>query len=278
MGYWDNFIKQALEEDIRGGDYTTLATISPSSTSKAKLLVKQQGILAGVELAEQIVAYYDKALQISIHIKDGSAIKEGDIAFVIEGPTRSILTTERLILNYLQRMSGIATLTHQFVKAVEGTGIKILDTRKTTPLFREAEKWAVRIGGGHNHRFGLYDMILIKDNHIDASGSIEKAITSVHTFIKEKNFDLPIEIECRSMDELQQILAVGGINRILLDNFSADNVKEAVALIDNKFETELSGHITLQSIKQYAQARPTYISVGALTHSYTSLDLSLKIF
>ena len=278
MGYWDNFIKQALEEDIRGGDYTTLATISPSSTSKAKLLVKQQGILAGVEMAEQIVAYYDKALQISIHIKDGSAIKEGDIAFVIEGPTRSILTTERLILNYLQRMSGIATLTHQFVKAVEGTGIKILDTRKTTPLFREAEKWAVRIGGGHNHRFGLYDMILIKDNHIDASGSIEKAITSVHTFIKEKNFDLPIEIECRSMDELQQILAVGGINRILLDNFSADNVKEAVALVDNKFETELSGHITLQSIKQYAQARPTYISVGALTHSYTSLDLSLKIF
>ena len=278
MGYWDNFIKQALEEDIRGGDYTTLATISPSSTSKAKLLVKQQGILAGVELAEQIVAYYDKALQISIHIKDGSAIKEGDIAFVIEGPTRSILTTERLILNYLQRMSGIATLTHQFVKAVEGTGVKILDTRKTTPLFREAEKWAVRIGGGHNHRFGLYDMILIKDNHIDASGSIEKAITSVHTFIKEKNFDLPIEIECRSMDELQQILAVGGINRILLDNFSADNVKEAVALVDNKFETELSGHITLQSIKQYAQARPTYISVGALTHSYTSLDLSLKIY
>jgi len=278
LGYWDNFIKQALEEDIRGGDYTTLATISPSSTSKAKLLVKQQGILAGVEMAEQIVAYYDKALQISIHIKDGSAIKEGDIAFVIEGPTRSILTTERLILNYLQRMSGIATLTHQFVKAVEGTGIKILDTRKTTPLFREAEKWAVRIGGGHNHRFGLYDMILIKDNHIDASGSIEKAITSVHTFIKEKNFDLPIEIECRSMDELQQILAVGGINRILLDNFSADNVKEAVALVDNKFETELSGHITLQSIKQYAQARPTYISVGALTHSYTSLDLSLKIF
>ena len=278
MGYWDNFIKQALEEDIRGGDYTTLANISPSSTSKAKLLVKQQGILAGVEMAEQIVAYYDKALQISIHIKDGSAIKEGDIAFVIEGPTRSILTTERLILNYLQRMSGIATLTHQFVKAVEGTGIKILDTRKTTPLFREAEKWAVRIGGGHNHRFGLYDMILIKDNHIDASGSIEKAITSVHTFIKEKNFDLPIEIECRSMDELQQILAVGGINRILLDNFSADNVKEAVALVDNKFETELSGHITLQSIKQYAQARPTYISVGALTHSYTSLDLSLKIF
>ena len=278
MGYWDNFIKQALEEDIRGGDYTTLATISPSSTSKAKLLVKQQGILAGVEMAEQIVAYYDKALQISIHIKDGSAIKEGDIAFVIEGPTRSILTTERLILNYLQRMSGIATLTHQFVKAVEGTGVKILDTRKTTPLFREAEKWAVRIGGGHNHRFGLYDMILIKDNHIDASGSIEKAITSVHTFIKEKNFDLPIEIECRSMDELQQILAVGGINRILLDNFSADNVKEAVALVDNKFETELSGHITLQNVRSYAEAKSTYISVGALTHSYTSLDLSLKIF
>ena len=278
MGYWDNFIKQALEEDIRGGDYTTLATISPSSTSKAKLLVKQQGILAGVELAEQIVAYYDKALQISIHIKDGSAIKEGDIAFVIEGPTRSILTTERLILNYLQRMSGIATLTHQFVKAVEGTGVKILDTRKTTPLFREAEKWAVRIGGGHNHRFGLYDMILIKDNHIDASGSIEKAITSVHTFIKEKNFDLPIEIECRSMDELQQILAVGGINRILLDNFSADNVKEAVALVDNKFETELSGHITLQNVRSYAEAKSTYISVGALTHSYTSLDLSLKIY
>ena len=278
MGYWDNFIKQALEEDIRGGDYTTLATISPSSTSKAKLLVKQQGILAGVELAEQIVAYYDKSLQISIHIKDGSAIKEGDIAFVIEGPTRSILTTERLILNYLQRMSGIATLTHQFVKAVEGTGVKILDTRKTTPLFREAEKWAVRIGGGHNHRFGLYDMILIKDNHIDASGSIEKAITSVHTFIKEKNFDLPIEIECRSMDELQQILAVGGINRILLDNFSADNVKEAVALVDNKFETELSGHITLQNVRSYAEAKSTYISVGALTHSYTSLDLSLKIY
>jgi len=278
LGYWDNFIKQALEEDIRGGDYTTLATISPSSTSKAKLLVKQQGILAGVEMAEQIVAYYDKALQISIHIKDGSAIKEGDIAFVIEGPTRSILTTERLILNYLQRMSGIATLTHQFVKAVEGTGVKILDTRKTTPLFREAEKWAVRIGGGHNHRFGLYDMILIKDNHIDASGSIEKAITSVHTFIKEKNFDLPIEIECRSMDELQQILAVGGINRILLDNFSADNVKEAVALVDNKFETELSGHITLQNVRSYAEAKSTYISVGALTHSYTSLDLSLKIY
>ncbi len=277
MSYWDKFIRRSLDEDVGSGDHTTLATIPLSATAKAKLLVKQNGIIAGVELAEKIFAHVDKNLRVSVMLNDGSLIKHGDIAFTVEGPTRAILTPERLVLNCLQRMSGIATLTNQFVKVVEGTGVKILDTRKTTPLFREAEKWAVRIGGGYNHRFGLYDMILIKDNHIDACGGIEKAIKSVHTYLKENKLELKIELECRSLEELQQILSVGGVHRILLDNFSSDNAKEAVALVNNKFETELSGHITLQNVRSYAEAKPTYISVGALTHSYTSLDLSLKI-
>jgi nicotinate-nucleotide pyrophosphorylase (carboxylating) len=267
-----------LDEDVGSGDHTTLATISPSATAKARLLVKQNGIIAGVELAEKIFAHIDNSLHVSVNLNDGGPIKHGDIAFIVEGPTRSILTAERLVLNCLQQMSGIATLTNQFVKEVEGTAVKILDTRKTTPLFREAEKWAVRIGGGYNHRFGLYDMILIKDNHIDACGGIESAIQSVHTYLKEKKKELKIEIECRSMEELQQILSAGGVHRILLDNFSSADAKKAVALIDNKFETELSGHITLQNVRSYAEAKPTYISVGALTHSYTSLDLSLKIY
>jgi nicotinate-nucleotide pyrophosphorylase (carboxylating) len=277
LSYWDKFIRRSLDEDVGSGDHTTLATIPQSATAKAKLLVKQNGIIAGVGLAQKIYAYIDKNLLISVTLNDGSPIKHGDIAFTVEGSTRAILTAERLVLNCLQRMSGIATLTNQFIKAVEGTGVKILDTRKTTPLFREAEKWAVRIGGGYNHRFGLYDMILIKDNHIDACGGIEKAIKSAHNYLKEKNLDLKIEIECRSIDEQQQILSVGKVHRILLDNFTFDNAKQALALVNNKFETELSGHITLQNVRSYAEAKPTYISVGALTHSYSSLDLSLKI-
>jgi len=270
------FIEQALNEDIQSGDHTSLSTIPADKTGRAHLLIKDNGILAGVELAEEIFHHYDKDIQLNVLLKDGSVVSPGQIAFEVRGKERSILTCERLVLNCMQRMSGIATLTNRFVKAIEGTNAKILDTRKTTPLFRAAEKWAVRIGGGHNHRFGLYDMILIKDNHIDFAGGIPQAIESVKKYLKEKNLTLPIEIESRNIEEVKEILRAGGVNRIMLDNFPVEKNREAVQLINGEFETEISGGITLETIRPYAETGVDYISTGAITHSYKSMDMSLK--
>lgn len=273
---WKKFIQQALDEDIQSGDHTSLSCVPEHQKGKAHLLIKGEGILAGIELAEKIFHHYDKNLHVEVFINDGSKVAPGQIAFKISGSERSILTTERLVLNCMQRMSGIATLTHKFVKAVEGTKAKILDTRKTTPLFRTAEKWAVRIGGGHNHRSGLYDMILIKDNHIDFCGSVMGAIHSVKKYLAEKKLSLPVEIESRNMEELQEILETGGVNRIMLDNYPIEKINEAVKLINGKYEIEISGGITLETIRPYAETGVDFISVGALTHSYRSLDMSLK--
>jgi nicotinate-nucleotide pyrophosphorylase (carboxylating) len=273
---WTPFIEQALSEDIGEGDHTALSCIPPDKKGKAQLIIKDNGILAGVELATKIFKHYDPQLQVNIFIHDGKEVKPGDLAFEVTGSDRGILTTERLVLNCMQRMSGIATLTNRFVKAVEGTKAQILDTRKTTPLFRAAEKWAVRIGGGHNHRMGLYDMILIKDNHIDFAGGVKPAIESVKNYLEKKNLSLPIEIESRNLEELSEILKVGGVNRIMLDNYPIDKIKEAVKLIDGKYQTEISGGVTLDSIRMYAETGVDFISVGALTHSYKSLDMSLK--
>ena len=272
----DPFITSALKEDIGDGDHTSLATINADAKGKAKLLVKDTGILAGVELTDEIFHIVDANLKLSVRLKDGAVIRPGDIVFEVEGEARSILTAERLVLNCMQRMSGIATKTHQIVELLKGTGTKVLDTRKTTPGMRYLEKWAVRIGGGVNHRFGLSDMILIKDNHVDYSGGIKQAIQNTHQYLKEQNKDLEIEIEVRNLDELEQVLQTGGINRILLDNFNFDDLKNAVETIGGRYTTEASGGITIDNIRQYAACGVDYISVGALTHSVKSLDLSLK--
>ncbi|WP_259070719.1 carboxylating nicotinate-nucleotide diphosphorylase [Mucilaginibacter sp. X4EP1] len=272
----DQFIINSLSEDVGDGDHTSLATIPAGTKGKAKLLVKDTGILAGVELALEIFRVVDKTLKVTVLLNDGAAIKPGDIVLEAEGDAKSILKAERLVLNCMQRMSGIATTTHRIVDLLKGTKTKVLDTRKTTPGLRYLEKWAVRIGGGVNHRFGLYDMILIKDNHVDYSGGIRQAIENTHQYLAAKNKNLQIEIEVRNLDELQQVLQTGGINRILLDNFEFDELRKAVKIIDNKFETEASGGITIDNIRQYADCGVDYISVGALTHSVKSLDLSLK--
>ncbi len=273
---WKEFISQSLSEDIREGDHTSLSTISEGEQGGAILWAKANGIVAGVELAQMIFWEYDSLLDVKVFMPDGSEIKPGDKILEVTGEERSILSCERLVLNCMQRMSGIATLTNQFVKAVEGTAAKILDTRKTSPLFRAAEKWAVKIGGGENHRFGLYDMILIKDNHVDYAGGIRAAIEKANHYLEEKKLSLPIEIETRSIDEVKEVLSVGKVNRIMLDNFSPGKIIEALKLIDKKFETEVSGGITLKNIRSYAETGVDFISVGALTHSALSLDLSLK--
>ena len=270
------FIASSLAEDIGDGDHTSLATIPANISGKAKLLVKDTGILAGVELALAIFQQVDPGLKVTLFKNDGDAVKPGDIAFEVTGDPRSILTAERLVLNCMQRMSGIATTTHHIVELLAGTGTKVLDTRKTTPGFRYFEKWAVKIGGGVNHRFGLYDMILIKDNHVDYSGGILQAIENTHRYLKENNKTLAIEIEVRSLDELEQVLQIGGVDRILLDNFELGNLKEAVRRINHSFITEASGGITIDNIRDYAECGVDFISVGALTHSVKSLDLSLK--
>src|SRR6185503_1571645 len=270
------FIINSLKEDVGDGDHTSLATISAGSRGKAKLLVKDHGILAGVELAVEIFHRVDPELQVSVFLKDGAKITPGDIAFEVEGNDQSILTAERLVLNCMQRMSGIATKTREIVDILEGTKTKVLDTRKTTPGMRYLEKWAVSIGGGVNHRFGLYDMILIKDNHVDYSGGIKQAIKNTHQYLKEQNKNLEIEIEVRNLDELEQVMQTGGINRILLDNFNFEDLKKAVEIIGGRYKTEASGGITIDNIRQYAACGVDYISVGALTHSVKSLDLSLK--
>ncbi len=272
----EQFIHVALSEDIGDGDHTSLSTIPENAIGKAKLLVKDDGILAGVELAQMIFEAVDSSLHMQTILQDGAAIKKGDIAFYVEGSDRSILTAERLVLNCMQRMSGIATTTFGIVESLKGTKTKVLDTRKTTPGFRLFEKWAVNIGGGSNHRFGLYDMILIKDNHVDYAGGIKNALTAAQDYLKKQNKSLPIEIEVRNLNELSEVLELGGIVRIMLDNFSYDNIREAIKLVDGKFPLEASGNITPQNARNYADCGVDYISMGYLTHSAKSLDLSLK--
>ena len=271
----NNIIEQALEEDIGDGDHTSLSTIPENATGSATLMIKEDGILAGVDIAKQVFKKVDPTLNFKILIKDGSIVKKGDIIFRVEGKSISILTAERLALNFMQRMSGIATFTHKMCDRIGGLPTKILDTRKTTPLLRELEKYAVRMGGGENHRMGLYDMIMIKDNHIDFAGGISQAIDSTRKYLKEKNKDLKIEIEVRNFDELKQVLDGGGIDRIMLDNFTPEDLKKAVEIIAGKYETEASGGINMDTIRQYAESGVDYISVGALTHQIKSLDMSL---
>ena len=270
------FIKNALAEDVGDGDHTSLSTIPAEAVGKARLLVKDNGILAGVELAKMIFKAVDKNLKVKVLIKDGKPVKYGDVAFFVEGSDRSILTAERLVLNCMQRMSGIATTTHQVVKLLEGTKTKVLDTRKTTPGFRMIEKWGVQIGGGVNHRFGLFDMILIKDNHVDYAGGIQQALNAAHEYLKVTKKDLPIEIEVRNLEELREVLKVGGIVRIMVDNFSFDNIREAIKIVDGRFPIEASGGISPQNVREYADCGVDYVSLGYLTHSAKSLDLSLK--
>lgn len=272
----DQIIKQAFLEDIGEGDHSSLACVPADATGKAKLLVKENGIIAGVTLAKRIVQLYDSNLVMETFIEDGSEVKIGDIVLTVSGPSRSILATERLLLNFMQRMSGIATLSHKYSALVAHTNCKILDTRKTTPNVRYMEKWAVRIGGAHNHRFALYDMIMIKDNHIDYAGGIRQAIEATQRYLRSENKNLKVEIEVRNMDELQQVLAVGQVDRIMLDNFTPQQIREALKLIPSQFETEASGGITEETLVAYAETGVDFISVGALTHSFKSLDLSLK--
>ncbi|MBC8172686.1 MAG: carboxylating nicotinate-nucleotide diphosphorylase [Chitinophagales bacterium] len=269
-------INSALIEDIQEGDHTTLATIEPDAEGKAILLVKEHGILAGVDLAEIILKHINPELEINIFIPDGSLVEPGNIAFVAEGRIQALLVAERTMLNFMQRMSGIATKTNEFVQKIRHTKAKILDTRKTTPGLRYFEKWAVRLGGGHNHRFGLYDMILIKDNHIDFCGGIENAIQRTVDYLEENELALQIEIETRNLHEVEEVLRVGKINRIMLDNYPIHLLYDAVKLIDGKYETEASGGVNLDSVIDIAGSGVDYISVGQLTHSVHSLDLSFK--
>jgi nicotinate-nucleotide pyrophosphorylase (carboxylating) len=272
----DDFIKNAIKEDIGDGDHTSLACIPETNTGKAKLLVKQPGIIAGIEIAQKVFHSIDPALAVEVFITDGTEVKYGDIAFIVSGNTQSILKSERLVLNIMQRMSGIATLTNEYVKKIAGTKAKILDTRKTTPGFRYFEKLAVKIGGGENHRMGLYDMIMLKDNHIDFAGGIRKAIEKTQDYLKRTNKNLKIEIEARTLNDVKEILSIGCIDRIMLDNFTPELTREAIALINGKIETESSGGINLETIQKFAVTGVDYISVGALTHQIKSLDLSLK--
>jgi len=255
-----------------------LASVSDKTLSHAKLIIKDNGVLAGVELAVEIFAQFDPTLRIEKSVNDGDTVKKGEIAFLVKGKARSILTTERLVLNCMQRMSGIATLTNRLVKLVEGTGVKLLDTRKTTPNFRMLEKWAVLIGGGFNHRLGLYDMIMLKDNHIEMAGGIEKAIIRTKEYLRANKLDLKIEVETRNLKEVEQVVRIGGVDVIMLDNMELSEMKEAVSLISGNFTTEASGGITEQTIRDVALCGVDFISVGALTHSVKSLDLSLKQF
>ncbi len=272
----EEIIENALREDIGPGDYSTLSCVPENAKGTAKLIVKDEGILAGVELAQKIFHHFDPNLKMEIFIKDGTPVKYGDIAFTVEGSSRSILTTERLVLNFMQRMSGIASKTSSIVKIIEGTNTTLLDTRKTTPGIRYMEKWAVRIGGGGNHRFALYDMIMLKDNHVDYAGGIKQAIERANNYIKENNLDLKIEIEVRNEDELKQVLKTGNVDRIMLDNFTPERIKAVLPSIPPQYETEASGGITLETIRGFAETGVQYISVGALTHSAKSLDMSLK--
>jgi nicotinate-nucleotide pyrophosphorylase (carboxylating) len=269
-------IKIWFAEDIGDGDHTSLSCIPETAVGKSQLIIKEKGVLAGVEVAQQIFAAFDPSLKVTVFIHDGAEVNVGDIVFVVEGKVLSLLQTERLMLNTMQRMSGVATVTRKYVKQLEGLKTKVLDTRKTTPGLRLLEKEAVRIGGGVNHRIGLYDMILLKDNHVDFAGGIEKAITSAQNYLKTKGKSLKIEIEVRSFDEIAQVLKIGGVDRIMLDNFTPENTRKAVEMIGGRFEIESSGGITFETLRDYAECGVDYISVGALTHSVKSLDMSFK--
>ncbi len=272
----DELIDLAFAEDIGDGDHTTLCCIPDTVTGAQKLIIKESGILAGVEIARKVINYFDPDLKVTTYIEDGAEVNPGDVAFIVEGKVQSLLQVERTMLNIMQRMSGIATTTRKYVQLLEGTGTRVLDTRKTTPGMRMIEKEAVKIGGGVNHRIGLFDMILLKDNHVDFAGGIEQAITRAHDYLKSKGKDLKIEIEVRNLDELQEVLRIGGVDRIMLDNFSTDLTRQAVALINHRYETESSGGITIDTIRSYAECGVDYVSVGALTHSVKGLDMSFK--
>ncbi|MFO7673940.1 MAG: carboxylating nicotinate-nucleotide diphosphorylase [Lutibacter sp.] len=269
-------IANAIREDVGEGDHSSLACIPKEAKGKAKLLVKEAGIIAGVEMAKRIFSYVDSTLKVETLINDGETVKYGDVVFFVEGSSQSILKAERLVLNVMQRMSAIATKTNEFAKLLEGTKTKILDTRKTTPGIRAIEKWAVKIGGGENHRFALYDMIMLKDNHIDFAGGVSKAIEKTKNYLKVNNLDLKIIVEARSLEEIKEILKHEGIHRILIDNFDFKETKKAVALIGDKCQTESSGGINLESVRKYAECGVDYVSSGALTHSVYNMDLSLK--
>ncbi len=272
----DRLIDLAFSEDIGDGDHTTLCCIPEDATGSSKLLIKEDGILAGIEVAKKVFARFDPTMKVEVLMHDGSRVKKGDVAMIVSGKTRSLLQTERLMLNIMQRMSGIATMTNVYVEKLKGTKTRVLDTRKTTPGMRMLEKQAVKIGGGVNHRIGLFDMILLKDNHIDFSGGISNAINRCHEYLEEKGLKLKIEIEVRSFDELHQVMEHGGVDRIMLDNFSVADTKKAVCVIGGKYETESSGGITLETIRDYADCGVDFVSVGALTHSVKGLDMSFK--
>lgn len=269
-------IANAIREDVGGGDHSSLACIPEDATGKAKLLVKDEGIIAGIDFAKQVFDYVDPGLKIEVKIPDGSRVSYGDVCFYVSGNSQSILKSERLVLNAMQRMSAIATKTNTYVQKLEGTGTKILDTRKTTPGIRALEKWAVKIGGGENHRFALYDMIMLKDNHIDFCGSITKAISQTQEYLRDQSSDLKIIVEARNLEEIKEILQSDGVYRILIDNFNYEDTRKAVELIGDQCLTESSGGITLDTVRKYAECGVDYISSGALTHSVYNLDLSLK--
>ena len=272
----DKLIDLSFAEDIGDGDHTTLCCIPADAMGESKLLIKQPGIIAGVEIAKEVFHRFDPELQVEVYINDGAEVKPGDIVMSVKGKTQSLLQTERLMLNIMQRMSGIATMTAKYVERLEGTHTRVLDTRKTTPGMRMLEKQAVKIGGGCNHRIGLFDMILLKDNHVDFAGGIANAINRCHEYLKQKGLDLKIEIEVRNFDELKQAMDCGGIDRIMLDNFSVADTKKAVEIVGGKYETESSGGITFDTLRDYAECGVDYISVGALTHSVKGLDMSFK--
>jgi nicotinate-nucleotide pyrophosphorylase (carboxylating) len=274
----DRIITAALQEDLGEGDHTTLSTIPADAVARARCLIKEAGVLAGVAVARRIFETVDPALEMEVFLEDGQRVQPVDVPFVVAGSARSILQAERLMLNILQRMSGIATRTRAVVDRLEGLNCRVLDTRKTTPLIRHLEKWAVQIGGGVNHRFGLYDMILIKDNHIDYAGGIAQALQASRAYLADRQLDLKIEIETRNLDEVREVLANGGADRILLDNMSLEELRAAVELIDGRTETEASGNITLETVRPVAETGVDYVSMGALTHSVQSLDISLKAY
>ena len=272
----NQLITLSFAEDIGDGDHTTLSCIPDTAMGKSRLIIKEEGILAGVEMAREIFHRFDPEMKMEVYINDGAHVKPGDIAFVVEGKVQSLLQTERLMLNVMQRMSGIATITGEYVKLLEGTKCRVLDTRKTTPGMRLMEKEAVRIGGGCNHRIGLFDMILLKDNHIDFAGGIPQAVSRAQEYCKAKGKNLKIEVEVRNFDELNQVLALEGVDRVMLDNFSVENTRKAVEIVGGRLEVESSGGITFDTIRSYAECGVDYVSVGALTHSVKSLDMSFK--
>lgn len=274
----EELLNLAFAEDLGDGDHTTLSTIPADAQGRSRLIIKEEGVLSGVEIAKKVLAKVDPSIKVTVMIEDGAHVKPGDIAFTAEGPVRSLLIAERTMLNIMQRMSGVATMTAKYQKQLEGLHTRVLDTRKTTPGMRMLEKEAVACGGGTNHRIGLYDMILIKDNHIDFAGGIEKAITRANEYCKENGKDLKIEVEVRSLDDIRRVMEHGGVDRIMFDNFTPKLTKEAVALVGGKYETESSGGITIENLRKYGEAGVDFISVGALTHSVKGLDMSFKAY